>query len=49
MLILYLLQGLVPLGLITWSALAPPRSLVGLWLQVLASGTGLIAIGMTGI
>lgn len=49
MLILYLLQGLVPLGLIAWLALAPPRSTVGLCMQVLATGTGLIAIALTGI
>jgi hypothetical protein len=49
MLILYLLQGLVPLGLIAWLALAPPRSIAGLWMQVLATGTGLIATGTAGI
>ncbi len=49
MLILYLVQGLVPLGLIAWLALAPPRSIAGMWMQVLATGTGLIAIGVTGI
>ncbi len=49
MLIVYILQGLVPLGLIAWLALAPSHSIAGLWMQVLATVTGLIAIGLTGI
>lgn len=49
MLILYLLQTIVPLILIAWLALAPPRSATGFWTQALATGVGLLAISMTGI
>lgn len=49
MLTLYLLQTIVPLILITWLALAPPRSTAGFWTQALATGVGLLAISMTGI
>jgi len=49
MLIFYLLQTILPLVLIAWLALAPPRSVAGVWMQVLATGAGLLAIGLTGI
>ncbi len=49
MLTLYLLQALVPLVLIGWLAVAPPRSAVGFWVQALGTGVGLVAISMTAI
>jgi len=49
MLILYLLQAIVPLVLIAWLVLAPPRSEAGFWTQAIATGVGLVAIGMTGV
>lgn len=49
MLTLYLLQTLVPLALIAWLALAPPRSLAGVWMQGLGTGAALLAIGLTGV
>jgi murein DD-endopeptidase MepM/ murein hydrolase activator NlpD len=49
MLTLYLLQATVPLILIAWLALAPPRSIFGFSTQVLATGIGLVAISATGI
>lgn len=49
MLTLYLLQAIVPLALIAWLALAPPRSTVGFWVQAITAGLALVAIGMVGI
>ncbi len=49
MLTLYLLQAIVPVVLIAWLAFAPPRSATGFWTQGLATGVGLLAIGMIGI
>lgn len=49
MLILYLLQTSVPLALIAWLTLFPPRSVIGFWTQTLAIGLCLYAIGFTGI
>jgi Peptidase family M23 len=46
---LYLLQTFVPPLLIAWLAFAPPRSTVGFWVQVFATGVGLVAISATGI
>lgn len=46
---LYLLQSVVPLVLIAWLAFAPPRSAVGFWMQALAIGGILMAIGRVGI
>lgn len=49
MLTLYLLQTFVPLILIAWLALAPPRNWAGFSAQALAIGIALFAIAMTGI
>ncbi|PZO02208.1 MAG: hypothetical protein DCF28_08805 [Alphaproteobacteria bacterium] len=49
MLTLYLLQTFLPLGLIAWLALAPPRSTTGFWIQSLATGVMLVAVGFVGI
>jgi Peptidase family M23 len=49
MMILYLLQALVPFLLIAWLAFAPPGNTLGLWIQVIATAIGLIAITYTGI
>ena len=49
MLILYLLQAIVPLALVLWLALAPPRSSVGFWVQAIAAGLAFVAIGLVGI
>lgn len=49
MLLLYLAQVAVPLGLITWIAFAPPRSHLGFWVQVLATALGLYAVARLGL
>lgn len=49
MMTVYLLQTFAPLILIAWLAFAQPRSTVGFWVQALATGTGLVAISVTGI
>jgi Peptidase family M23 len=49
MLILYLLQAIVPLVLISWLAFAPPRNIAGFWTQSIATGIGLVAVSYTGI
>jgi hypothetical protein len=49
MMALYLLQTFVPPLLIAWLAFAPPRSTVGFWVQVFATGVGLVAVSATGI
>jgi Peptidase family M23 len=49
MMALYLLQALVPVALIGWLAFAPPRSVVGFWVQALGIAISLVAISMTGI
>lgn len=49
MLALYLLQTLVPLALIVWIAVAPPRSSLGFWTQAIATGVGVVAVGYTGV
>jgi hypothetical protein len=49
MLTLYLIQSILPLGLIIWLAFVPPRSLAGFWIQAIAIGLVLVAIGRVGI
>ena len=50
MLILYLgVQLALPVLLIAWIALAPPRSLAGFWVQALATGIGLLALARSGV
>ena len=49
MLILTLLQALLPLALIGWLALAPPRSMLGFWVHAVAIGLSLVALGLAGI
>jgi hypothetical protein len=49
MLTLYLLQAIVPLVLVAWLAIAPPRSTVGFWVQAIAAGLAFVSIGMVGI
>ena len=49
MLTLYLLQALVPLGLVLWIAVAPARSIVGFWAQASGVALGLMALGLTGL
>ena len=46
---LFALQLALPLLFIVWMALAPPRSLLGFWIQLLATAAGLLAIGLTGL
>jgi Peptidase family M23 len=46
---LFALQLTVPLIFIGWMALAPPRSLVGFWIQLLGTAAGLLTIGLTGL
>ena len=49
MTMLFALQLALPLIFIGWMALAPPRSLLGFWIQLLATSAGLFAIGLTGL
>ena len=46
---LFTLQLVLPLVFVLWIALAPPRSLLGFWIQFLATATGLLAAGLTGL
>ena len=46
---LFLLQLALPLVLIGWMALAPPRTLCGFWVQALASAAALWAMALLGI
>jgi len=43
------LQFALPLILIAWIGIAPPRSLLGFWIQVVATAAGLFALGLTGL
>ena len=45
----FLLQFVMPLVLIGWIALAPPRTLIGFWVQVFASMAALWAMALLGI
>ncbi len=47
--VLYIAQFILPLLLIGWIALAPQRSLVGFWVQVIATAAGLFALARTGL
>lgn len=49
MLILYLIQALLPIALIAWLAIAPPRSIIGFWVQSIAVGLTLVALSFVGI
>ena len=49
MLTFYILQGLVPLALVVWLAVAPPQSVIGFWTQALATAIGIVAIGLVGL
>lgn len=49
MMALYVLQVIVPVVFVGWLAFVPPRSVVGFWIQALATGVGLMAISMNGI
>ncbi|MBF2049759.1 MAG: M23 family metallopeptidase [Leptolyngbya sp. IPPAS B-1204] len=44
-----LLQLLLPLLLIGWIAIVPPRSLLGFWMQAIATALGLLALARTGL
>jgi len=46
---LFALQFALPLVFIGWIGLAPPRSRLGFWIQLVATATGLLAMGLTGI
>jgi hypothetical protein len=46
---LFALQLALPLIFIGWIAIWPPRSLLGFWIQVLATAAGLFAMGLTGL
>jgi hypothetical protein len=49
MTLLFALQLTIPLIFIGWIALWPPRSLLGFWIQLLATAAGLLMIGLTGL
>lgn len=46
---LFLLQLVVPLVLVAWMGLAPPRAWLAFWLQVVATATALWAMALLGI
>ena len=46
---LFLLQSVLPLILVGWMALAPQRTLVGFWIQVMASAAALWAMALLDI
>jgi hypothetical protein len=46
---LFALQLALPLIFISWVALAPPRSLIGFWIQIGATAAGLLTIGLYGL
>jgi hypothetical protein len=43
------LQFAIPLILVLWIAVAPPRGLLGFWIQVVATATVLFAVGLAGL
>ena len=49
MLTLYLIQGLLPIVLVAWLAIFPPRSLVSFWVQSIAIGMTIVALSFVGI
>lgn len=49
MIFVYVLQTIVPLALIAWISFAPQRSVIGFWVQVLASALSIAAIALVGI
>jgi hypothetical protein len=49
MIVLFILQTIVPLLLIAWLVFAPLNSVVGFWLQAVATGVGIIAIFFAGL
>ncbi len=49
MTLVFLLQFVIPLVVIGWVALAPPRALIGFWIQVFASMAALCAMALLGI
>ena len=46
---LFLLQLVVPLALVVWMGLAPPRAWLAFWLQVVATATALWTMALLGI
>ncbi|MGQ0696688.1 MAG: M23 family metallopeptidase [Panacagrimonas sp.] len=46
---LFALQFALPLILVAWIGVAPPRSLFGFWVQVAATALALFALALTGI
>jgi Peptidase family M23 len=46
---LFALQLVLPLIFLAWLALAPPRSLLGFWMQVVGTAAGLLTMGLTGL
>lgn len=49
MLTLYLIQGLLPIVLIAWLAIFPPRSSVSFWVHSIAIGMTIVALSFVGI
>jgi Peptidase family M23 len=49
MLTLYLIQSLLPVVLVAWLAIFPPRSLVSFWVQSIAIGMTIVALSFVGI
>jgi hypothetical protein len=49
MVAIFLLQFVMPLALVAWMALAPPRTRAGFWVQVVASMAALWALALLGI
>jgi hypothetical protein len=49
MIVIYVLQTLLPLALVLWMALLPPRNLAGFWLLSLAAALLILMAGLQGV
>jgi Peptidase family M23 len=49
MIFVFALQLALPLLLVSWMAIYPPRSTLGFWVQATATATALLAIGLIGL
>ncbi|TCM78080.1 M23 family metallopeptidase [Rhodovulum steppense] len=49
MIVIYILQTLLPLTLVLWMALLPPRNLVGFWLLSVAAALLILMVALQGV
>lgn len=49
MIVIYILQALLPLALVLWMALLPPRNLVGFWLLSFAGALLILMVALQGV